>query len=126
MQITLKQWKEIEALLKGVTRAVEHADCAIFAMYGEYHTAGHPLRETPEQRMLLDIWERVHELRTAIVFHDVHPQSEWMGGNSDNPKNHKLREPNCVPAPRRRFTDTEIEEAGAVCHGPVQWSFGDK
>lgn len=77
-----------------------------------------------EQELLLPLIEICDQaLEILPEASSYYPQSEWMGGDSDDPKNHKLREPNAVPAPRRYFTDAELKEAGAECLGPVQWRY---
>lgn len=118
MKISLKQWKQIETVFVNLRKAIEHADCEMFRLAKE-----HPL-ESPEGELLIRLWTEIHDIRQEMrASYDLHPQSEWMGGCSDDPQNHKLREPNICPLPRRKFTTEEIREAGAVCHGPAQWSF---
>jgi hypothetical protein len=126
LKITLKQWKQIEAAQNAIRQAIEAADTLTWAIYDQHHKTGTPPQGSEEEGMLLEINRRIHRLREeASMLCDVHPQSEWMGGASDNPKNHKLREPNCAPMPRRYFTPEEMAEVQAECHGPVQWTFGD-
>lgn len=118
MKISLKDWKQVEAAFRDVRKAVETADAVVFTAAAKYKF------ETPEGALLKKLWEELHELRQTLrTTAELHPQSEWLGGDSDNPQNHVLREPNICPLPRRRFTPEEITEAGAVCHGPVQWTF---
>lgn len=102
-------------------KAIEQADVDLFKLVREHDN------DTAERNLLMQLWTEIHDVRQELrTTAELHPQSEWMGGNSDDPQNHKLREPNICPLPRRYFTPEEIAEAGAVCHGPVQWTFGDK
>jgi len=120
MKISLKEWKTIEGHLRAMHKLIEITDSKISSIMFEHHGAGN----TAEAELLRELSDKVHELRGVSNFNGgVHPQSEWMGGNSDSPENHKLREPNCCPAPRRYFTPEEMAEAGAENHGPVSWSF---
>ena len=122
MKISLKHWRVLDNIVKELKHAIEVADSQSFALFDEYHKPGEALN-TPEVRAIMKLNGQIHELRQqASMLMDCHPQSEWMGGDSDNPKNHKLREPNSCPAPRRYFTDAEIEEAKMVCHGPCDWT----
>ena len=110
MQIKLKDWKRLEGIIANLRKAIEIADCQSFDIACEYPG------DTTESETLHNLNGQIHELRgKASLLLDCHPQSEWTGGNSDDPKNHRLREPNCCPAPRRYFT------AKLKCIGPVQW-----
>jgi hypothetical protein len=122
MKITLREWKEIEAALDAMRKAIEHADCLTTDVMFKHYDAGNK----DSYNLLGELNKQVHDLRGQAslgMLMSVHPQSEWMGGDSDNPKNHKLREPNCCPAPRRYFTAEEMEEVGAENQGPCQWTF---
>ncbi len=100
-------------------RATEKAEDLVFTLASRFPTG------SIEFITLFKLSNEIHEIRQAApTTYMYQPQSEWMGGNSDDPKNHKLREPNICPLPHRKFTPEEIEEAGAVCLGPVQWVFG--
>ena len=121
MKITLKDWVKMDEIVRNLKHAIEVADSQSFDLLKNYHKAGESL-DTPEVLMIMKLNNQLHNLRQEAGFLlDCHPQSEWMGGDSDDPKNHKLREPNCCPAPRRHFTQEEMVEAGMVCHGPCQW-----
>lgn len=121
MNISLKQWKRIEQILTNLRQAAEHADCKLFELIGSFDTT------SPEYELLLKIYQEVHAVRQITPStYQVHPQSEWMGGDPDESRNHRLREPNCCPTPRRYFTEFEIRDAGAECLGPCQWVFRSK
>lgn len=120
MNISLKDWKELDRIRKLVIKTIEIAESQSFAVFCKYRETG--ASETPESSLIFKFNQQLHELREpAWLLMDTHPQSEWMGGDSDNPKNHKLREPNCCPLPRRRFTQEEVDEANLECLGPCQW-----
>lgn len=121
MEIRLKTWKTIERAVAQLTRSVHDFEIAILEL-----TKLHPIG-SKEGEVLVELMRQATMMREAAPSaHMYHPQSEWLGGNSDDPGNHALREPNICPLPRRRFTPDEIAEAGAVCHGPVQWTFEEK
>lgn len=118
MKISLKQWTQIESVFQGLRKAIEHADCELFRLANQHEL------NSPEGQLVIKLWTEIHDIRQEMrTTAELHPQSEWTGGPSDDPRNHKLREPNICPLPRRKFTPEEIAEAGAVCHGPVQWSY---
>ncbi len=120
MKLSLKEWKQVEGIFRDLRKAVEHADVALFKLANEKGLS------TPEGELLMKLWMEIHDIRQEMrTTAELHPQSEWTGGVSDDPRNHKLREPNICPLPRRYFTPEELKEAGAVCHGPVQWRFND-
>ena len=78
--------------------------------------------EDPDSGLFIQMAEKIREITPP----DFHMQSEWTGGNSDDPKNHTMREPNCCPNPRRRFTKEELEAANLTCHGPCDWTEKEK
>ncbi len=61
-------------------------------------------RTSPEFDLLMRFSEIMVDARTKVLMFDPLPQSEWTGGDSSNPKNFKMREPNCVPLPRGYLT----------------------
>lgn len=120
MNITLKEWREVETTFAGIKKAIEIGSCRLWEIASKYKL------DTPEGKLLVKLWTELQDLRQEFrTTAELHPQSEWMGGPSDDPKNHKLREPNICPLPRRKFTEAEIAEAGAVCLGPVQWRYDE-
>lgn len=120
MNISLKDWKELDRIRRTLINAIEVADSQSFDIWQKYHVIGSA--ETPASSLIFKFNTQIHEVRNeAGMLMDTHPQSEWTGGDSDNPKNHKLREPNCCPLPRRKFTQEEVDEANLECLGPCQW-----
>ena len=118
MNISLKDWKELERIVANLKQSLAQADNRIFSILRDYHSN----ELLPEEQLILKLAGQVHNLRDqASLLMDCHPQSEWLGGDSDNPDNHTLREPNCCPMPRRHFTKEEIAEAKLVCEGPCHW-----
>ncbi len=121
MNISLADWKELDRIRSELIKAVEVASSQAFDVWKRLHPigAGQP---TPESELVFGFSQKIHEMRNEVgMLMDTHPQSEWLGGDSDNPQNHTLREPNCCPMPRRRFTQEEIDEANLECLGPCQW-----
>jgi hypothetical protein len=118
MRISLSDWKRLEGIVADVKKVIEVADSQTFDILCQYHSVG----DKAETELLAKLNRDIHDLRQqASLLLDCHPQSEWMGGDSDNPANHRLREPNCCPAPRRHFTAEEVAEAKLHCEGPCQW-----
>jgi len=95
MNITLEQWKRIEIAQHRAKEAVGQLETAIIDTMVE-HAAGGEL----EKQLLVRLLEMAEASSFELFRIDVHPQMEWMGGDSSDPKNFKLREPNCVPLPR--------------------------
>lgn len=118
MKITLKQWKTLEVALAQANQALTDAWHRFSELAIDHDRAGNKT----EAEFLTSHFQKLCEMREAMpAAYLFHPQSEWLGGNSDDPENHKLKEPNIAPLPRRRFTDAEVAEAGLVCIGPCQW-----
>ena len=118
MQISLKDWMVMEGAVKRIKEALDAEWRTVFALL----PAGN---NTPEAQMIMKLVGQIDLVREQAGFlMDCHSQSEWTGGNSDDPKNHKLREPNCCPLPHRKFTAEEVAEANMVCDGPCQWRKG--
>lgn len=105
MKITLKQWQELAELRKAAAEALTAYDRRLLELAIEY--------DGLERDLLL-------RLSTMVEFvggPEVSPVSEWMGGDSSDPKNYKLREPHiCGLSSRRYFTDEEIQ--GTAHGGP--------
>lgn len=121
MNIPLTTWKRLDKLKRKLLAGAKEAEQEAFMIWMEAAKGDKP--ETAETALLLAIAEKFNEVyELACLLPDVTPQSEWTGGNSDDPRNHKLREPNCCPLPRRKFTADECAAAGLVCHGPCDWS----
>lgn len=118
MQISLKDWKHLDTVVHDVKEAIKHAEYEVFEVAMRNIPLGVPEKEVMS-KLLRDMQDICQQ---ASLLMDCHPQSEWVGGDSDNPKNHRLKEPNCCPAPRRQFTPEEVEEADLVCLGPCQWA----
>lgn len=117
MKVTLKQWLEINKSVDQVRDALKQANETVAKIVFEHHNAGN----VEESILMMKLWEQLHEVSLPS---GINPQSEWIGGDSSDPKNHKLREPHIVGgcSSKRYFTDEEIAEAEAVCHGPCDWS----
>lgn len=119
MKITLKEWRQIAQACEKLQAAKDHAARVIVDIALMHLRAGH----TDESEMLLELETKLNNI--VIDAASVQPQSEWMGGNSHDPKNHRLREPNRCPMPRRHFTAEELAEVGAQCFGPCDWVYTD-
>lgn len=118
MKITLKQWLEISTSIKAAGEALNSATDLVTKMALDQHDAGNATEAT----LLMEISQQLHDI---MLPSGTNPQSEWTGGDSSDPKNHKLREPNIVGgcSSKRYFTEEEMIEAGAVNLGPCQWKY---
>ena len=112
MKISLKEWRQICAARDAAAESLDKLHMLLMELMWKY-------KEGDAECKLLNKW--VMQLRESSLPYDTHPQSEWTGGDSSNPANHKLREPNCVGLRRRYFTAEEIAEAGVECLGPCDW-----
>jgi hypothetical protein len=117
VKISLAEWKKIEGSLKQLELSFESTKSIILDLATKY--------KGEESILLLNLFSEIIEARRTIIGlqYQVHPQSEWLGGCSHDPKAHVLKEPNCVGYLKRRFTPEEVKEAGAECYGPCQWAF---
>lgn len=109
--ISLKEWQALSRLNAEAKAVIYRLDSELIRLL---------TIKTDEPTRLL-IAGMLRRLEDVSLLYEIHPQSEWVGGPSDDPKNHRLREPNCVGLGRRYFTAEEIEEAGLVCLGPCDW-----
>jgi len=112
MNILPEVWLDLERRVKAVKAAMVHLEQGLIEQVLDLK---YPTEET---YLLMGMLEKIRD----ITLPDCHMQSEWTGGDPDDPGNHTKREPNCCPMPRRRFTKEEMEASGLVCHGPCDWS----
>lgn len=119
MQLSLVEWLELYRLNKAAVAAVHQFDMRLMKLMHKYES------DLATVKLLCRLEAAVHTADECLPgAASLMPQSEWLGGSSDLPQNHVLKEPTCVPQPRRRFTQEELSEAQAVCLGPCQWNFG--
>jgi len=121
MKITLKQWKDLERKVAALSRAMRECETEFLCL-----AIDHKRQENSEEMEFLAEWANVLTAAAETIPSpsSFHPQSEWVGGDSDNPQNHRLKEPHATGKYLKRyFTPEEIREAGGVCHGPCQWEF---
>ena len=95
MRITLAQWKAIEKSKHEARQAIHALETTII----DTMTA-HSNSPDQEKLLLIELLRMAEDSAFHISRIDVMPQPEWTGGDSSNPKNFKIREPNCVPMPR--------------------------
>ena len=126
MKISLKDWLEMQRVVRAVQEAIEVGSSQVFALLDHYHKPGEGFGG-PEVETVMKLHQQLMDMREQSgMLMDTHVQSRWLGGDSDDPRNHTLEEPNCCPMPRRHFTREEIAEAGMVCEGPCQWRKKDQ
>ena len=112
MKLTLKQWQEIDEARETAAKALDK----LASLFLE-----HAIRIGVNDPDAVKLLELHNQVRDASMLPQTHPQSEWLGGSSDEPNNHTLREPYCVGYLQRYFTRAEIAEAKLECLGPCQW-----
>ena len=117
MKITLKQWLQINEVIQGIKDSVKVAEGQLTEIALQHYDDDNQV----EASFLINLRNQFDNI---IKLPDTKPQSEWTGGDSSDPANHKLREPNCVGgcSSRRYFTEDEMLEVEAVHHGPCDWS----
>ncbi len=106
MKIPLEQWQEINNLICQAEAALKAADDCIVALGLEHAQAGNQA----EARLLIELSKSITEHGPLGYGYLTHPQSEWTGGDSSDPKNFTLREPNIVPL-GHRFPREQVEAA---------------
>ena len=124
MKITLAEWNKLEKAFKDARTALNDALQAVLDVSDKYPAQTH-MDEYKLFSSLADYLIGAHHSLSGVPSM-LHPQSEWTGGASDDPKNHKLREPHIVGLNRRYFTPEEVAEAQVECLGPYQWETKEK
>lgn len=121
MKITLKQWKQLERRIQDMQRAAKACEHEFLCMAIDHQRDGNVDESDFLAGWANRITAAIEELPVAYSFHC---QSEWMGGDSSDPKSHVLKEPHATGNyHKRRFTTEEIAEAGAKCFGPCHWEY---
>ncbi len=105
MKITLNQWLELEDEARRAKSHLEKISNAACRMFIQHHNDGN----TREAELLRRINDRVDQASSELAASLFHVQSEWTGGDTDNPKNSTLREPNWVPI-SHSFPREQVEE----------------
>jgi hypothetical protein len=126
MNLTIKDWRKLEAEAKAARDAintlVDHLrEMAMDKMDASEKATHSGIARLNGNDTSNGLMEMAAKIQDSFWLPDFHLQSEWLGGDSDNPNNHTLREPNCCPAPQKRFSREEIQAAGEECLGPCQW-----
>ncbi len=92
MKITLKEWLEAESLAMRARKILAALETRLTHMRHNYVKAEHE----EEYKLINRLIERVDEAQFALSASLYWVQSEWTGGDSTNPRNSTLREPNWV------------------------------
>lgn len=98
MKLTLAQWRELEALKTTAQKALD-------AFSTKALDLGLATDDKVTREYLVKLHNRTWEAEQAFAACDVHVCSEWMGGDSSDPKNFKLREPQSTGLSNRRYFD---------------------
>lgn len=107
MKLTLLQWLQLRKKIQALQEARAELETFLATTQLDQHSAGNH----EEASLLRGLYEELEEDSVRLSAYLVTPQTEWMGGNSRNPRNFRMREPNIVPLPRRYFTEDEVREA---------------
>lgn len=102
MKITLNQWQTIELARRSAKAAVDTLESVLI------DTMQAHFDNKPEANLLVDLLKMAEDANFQISRIDSLPQSEWMGGDSSDAKNFKVREPHCVPMPRGYLKDDNV------------------
>lgn len=73
------------------------ADDVLIELCGTHMQAGN----RQEAKLLIDLSRKIHDNGPSGWGYMTHPQTEWTGGNSSDPNNFTIREPNIVPMAQR-------------------------
>lgn len=110
MRLTLAQWLELHRLQRAAVDAVSALREKVTHLTIVHHSRGH----AAEVKFLGEVEDKVADADAALLALDFKPVDEWTGGDSADPKNSRLREPQAVHgglSARRYFTDAEVAEA---------------
>jgi len=105
MKITLDDWLEIEAKTNAAAKELKELSDLLTEKFCRYHEA----KNASEAALLMKIEKRVAEAHFDLSPSLAHIQAEWTGGDSSNPRNHTLREPNWVHM-GRRFPPEDVDK----------------
>jgi len=84
--LSLAQWESLERLAKDAVKAVESFDVALLIASNS--------GDDETNAMLAAYSKRVHDAFLSLpASYLFHPQPEWVGGDSSDPKNTIIREP---------------------------------
>ena len=94
MKITCEQWMKIEAAAKQAQDGLSALQDALTNIAYDHKNASNQ----PEAEFLIRLASLVSDASGSkeVMPYFYHPQSEWMGGDSSNPKNYRKREPHIV------------------------------
>ena len=105
VKITLQQWRRINSLISAAEQALKAADDEILKVVFEHHDQGNEA----EVLLLMDLSRKINETGPSGWGYMTHPQTEWTGGDSSDPANFTLREPNIINM-GKRFPRDQVEE----------------
>ena len=95
MNLTLEQWRELEAMKAQAMDALKSFEDKLCDLMMQHtgETASYIGKAS----------HRAFEAQQVLSSIDVHVVSEWMGGDSSDPKNFKLREPQATGLSNRKY-----------------------
>lgn len=105
MRVTLKQWRQINAAISQAEAALKAADDIIVDTALTHSREGNEA----ECLLLLDLSRKINDGGPGGWGYMTHPQSEWTGGDSMDPANFTLREPNIINM-GKRFPPEQVED----------------
>lgn len=103
MKLTLKEWIELSQLAEEAKTALQALDGRIIDMLKTYPVG------SDESDLLTKLLHRTGDALSDLAANLYYPQTEWLGGDSGNPRNHTLREPNWVHM-GYRFPKEQVDE----------------
>jgi len=87
VKITFQEWKELESLAGAANEAVKALQHRLVMMAMDLGD--------DERHFLMDLADQVSEGEIPSAYM-LHPQPEWLGGDSMDPANFRHREPHIV------------------------------
>lgn len=111
MKITLSEWRELAQKQMLAKVALNDLESSMVTIALKHNAEGNK----EESLLIFRLLNMATDAGLELSRIDVHPQTEWMGGDSSNPKNFKLREPHCVGlGSARDYLEEEVPDGNPV------------
>lgn len=104
MKVTLAEWRRINAAIDRAAKALAAADEVVVELALQHAKVDND----KEAEMLIKLSTRLSESGPSGLTYLTLPQQEWTGGDSSDPENFTVREPNLVHM-GKRFPREQVE-----------------
>ena len=109
MQITLKEWLELDALHEAALAALDALASRMQAVATRHEHHGHAAAAKLLQHHSAT---SVAQARMSLACFDPRPQRRYIIGEKHDPNSYRFFEPACCPEPRLVFLRDDEAEAG--------------